>query len=125
MYMLMMVLDDSTKLGEVLMAWEEAGIFGVTILESTGINRILTRTQAHPAMMRFGGMFGSQRVGHNTLFTVIDSLALAEEAVSATEKVLGDLSQPDTGLIFVLPVVQAWGLSKEYTTPISIEQDKQ
>ncbi|MCK5923394.1 MAG: hypothetical protein KAG66_20835, partial [Methylococcales bacterium] len=62
MYMLIMVIDDIRHLGEILQAWRNAGISGVTILESTGINRVLPRQRAQSAMMGFSGMFGTGRV---------------------------------------------------------------
>lgn len=111
MYMLVMVLDDTAHLNDVLTAWDQAGVGGVTIIESTGINRVLQRHSADIAYARFSQIFGSGRVGHNTLFTVIDSLELAEEAVKATEAVLGDLTEPDKGIIFALPVAETWGLT--------------
>ncbi|WP_420631313.1 hypothetical protein [Candidatus Leptofilum sp.] len=111
MYMLMMVLDDTAHLNDVLNAWESAGVGGVTIIESTGLHRVLRRHSADMAFVGFSQMFGSARVGHNTLFTVIDDLELAEAAVSATEAVLGDLTEPDKGIIFALPVAKTWGLT--------------
>lgn len=110
MHMLIMVLDDSTRLNEVLEAWTGAGVRGVTILESTGLNRVFRRKAADPMYAGFSQIFGSGRVGHNTLFAVVDDIGVAEAAVSATENVLGDLTQPDTGIIFAVPVTQSWGM---------------
>lgn len=109
MLMLVMVLDDVAHLNDVLQAWTDAGVGGVTILESTGIDRILRREQADSAFAGFSQLFGSGRVGHNTLFAIIDNLATAEAAVAATERVIGDLRGPSTGIIFAMPVLQAWG----------------
>lgn len=114
MYMLIMVLDDSTRLREVLQAWKEAGIRGVTIMESTGVNRLLPGVASESAFTGSGQLFGSGRVGHNTLFAVIESLAVAETAVAATETILGDLTQPHTGIIFAVPVAQTWGMPEPY-----------
>lgn len=114
MYMLIMVLDDSAHLNEVLQAWINAGVQGVTILESTGINRVLPRPTPQPMFAGFSHIFGSGRVGHNTIFAVIEELAVAEAAVAATETVLGDLSQPNTGIIFAVPVARAWGMPEPY-----------
>ncbi|MFQ5399623.1 MAG: hypothetical protein ACE5E7_08505 [Anaerolineae bacterium] len=114
MYMLIMVLDDSARLNDVLSAWVEAGVKGVTILESTGVNRVLPRPSAGPMYAGFSQIFGSGRVGHNTIFAVIDDLETAEAAVAATEAVLGDLTKPHTGIIFALPVVQTWGMPEPY-----------
>ncbi|MDT8307406.1 MAG: hypothetical protein RRC07_15855 [Anaerolineae bacterium] len=110
MYMLIMVVDDVEHLPEVLEAWVGAGVQGVTILESTGINRVLRRTQARAMFMGFSQLFGEAAVGHNTLFAVIDSLDIARAAVAATEAVIGDLRQPHTGIIFAVPVAMTWGL---------------
>ena len=110
MHMLIMVLDDSTRLNEVLEAWTSAGIRGVTILESTGLSRVLRRKSADPVYAGFSQIFGSARVGHQTMFAVVDSIEVAQKAVTATEAVLGSMSQPDTGIIFAVPVAQAWGL---------------
>jgi hypothetical protein len=112
-YLLIMVLDDSNRLYEVLEAWRTAGIRGTTILESTGLNRVLPRHTAQPMFAGFSQMFGGGRVGHQTLFAIIDSLELAEAAVSATEAVIGKLTDPNTGIMFVTPVLQVWGLPKK------------
>lgn len=114
MYMLMMVLDDSSRLNEVLEAWIAAGVKGVTVLESTGVNRLLTRISSSPSYAGFAQMFGSGRVGHNTLFAVIDDLELADQAVAKTEEVLGDLTKPHTGIVFALPIARTWGLPEPY-----------
>lgn len=115
MYLLVMVLDNVRRLDEVLRAWVEAGVRGVTILESTGINRVLQRPDAQPAYMGFSRVFGGGRVGHNTLFAVIESVDIAHAAVEATERVLGDLSKPNTGIVFMLPVTETWGLPEPYS----------
>ena len=114
MYMLMMVLDDSAHLNDVLRAWVEAGVKGVTIMESTGVNRVLPRPVAGPMFAGFSQIFGSGRVGHNTIFAVIDDMETAEAAVAATEGVLGDLTKPHTGIIFAVPVAKTWGFPEPY-----------
>jgi hypothetical protein len=114
MFLLIMVLDDSTRLNEVLTAWRDAGVRGITILESTGLNRVLPRHTPQPMFAGFGQVFGGGRVGHHTLFAIIDTLGLAEAAVTATEVIIGDLAGPHTGIVFALPVAQVWGLPEPY-----------
>lgn len=110
MYLLVMVLDDVAHRDDVLQAWVEAGVGGVTILESTGINRVLRRTKAQPMFMGFGQIFGGARVGHNTLFAIVESMDVADAAVRATEEIIGDLTKPDTGVIFAVELSKTWGL---------------
>ena len=114
MFLLIMVLDDSTRLNEVLEAWKGAGIPGITILESTGLNRILPRHTAKPMYAGFSQVFGSGRVGHHTLFAIINSLELANAAAEATELVMGDLTLPHTGIMCALPIAQTWGIPEPY-----------
>ena len=111
MYLLVMVLDDTRRLQEILDAWTGAGTPGITILESTGVNRVLSRRSPDAAFAGFGQIFGGGLVGHQTIFSVIPGLDVAEKAAAATEAVLGKLSEPHTGVMFVLPVALAWGLS--------------
>jgi len=110
MYLLVMVLDDLEHLNDVLNAWTEVGVPGITILESTGVNRVLQRDTADAAFAGFSQIFGSGRVGHNTIFSVIADLELAEKAVTATEKVVGPMADPHTGIMFVMPLTKTWGI---------------
>jgi hypothetical protein len=114
MYLLIMVLDDSTRLNDVLGAWKEAGVPGITILESTGLNRVLPRHTAQPMYAGFSQVFGGGRIGHHTLFAVISSLEMANAAAEATESVLGDLTKPHTGIMFAVPISQSWGVPEPY-----------
>lgn len=111
MYMLIMVLDDVSHLTDVLAAWERAGIRGVTILESTGLHRVLLRHRPGAAFAGFTRVFGNNYVGHNTLFAVVDDMAIIEAAVAATEQIIGKLDEPHTGIMFALPVSRVWGAS--------------
>jgi hypothetical protein len=110
MYMLIMVLDDPSRLNEVLAGWEGAGVRGVTILESTGLHRVLMRHRPQAAYAGFSQIFGAGRVGHNTLFAVVDGMATVESAAAATEQIVGKLDDPNTGILFALPVARVWGL---------------
>lgn len=45
--------------------------------------------------------------------TVIHDEGLIEKLVEQTEKVVGSLDDPDTGVLFVLPVMRAYGIKKQ------------
>ncbi len=109
MFMLMMVLDDVSHLDNVLQAWQSAGVHGVTILESTGMQRVIERRKPSTARGAFGGLFSSM-VGHKTIFAVVEDLEMAEEALQQAEAIIGSLSEPNTGIAFLVPVIAAWGL---------------
>lgn len=110
MYMLIMALDDSSRLNEVLSGWEGAGVRGVTILESTGLHRVLLRHRPQAAYAGFSQFFGTGHGGNNTLYAVVEDMATVVAAAAATEKIIGKLEDPNTGILFALPVARVWGL---------------
>ncbi len=115
MYLLVCVLDDPEKLTAVLEGWTQAGVGGITVLESTGVQRMRQRAsrQDVPLFMGFSRLLRTDEYSHNTLFAVVPDMGVVQRAVAATEAVTGDLNQPHTGILFVMPVAAAWGLPAE------------
>jgi len=48
-----------------------------------------------------------------SLFTVVKDEKTAKRIISATRDVVGDLNEPDTGLLVLMPVEQIEGLKKK------------
>ena len=57
-------------------------------------------------------LVAGRELHHRTLFSVIDDEETLERAIAATERIVGDLSNPHTGLLFVLPVSRVLGIVK-------------
>jgi nitrogen regulatory protein P-II 1 len=114
MQILVMVLDDPELLTQVLKAWSEAGIPGATITESWGIRRIcdLAGCEEVSTFLGFTRVTRPEEVNHFTLFSVVEDMDIIERAVAATEKIVGEMDQPHTGLMFTLPVTKVWGIPK-------------
>ncbi len=106
MYMVMFVLDDSDRLDEVLDAWRAIGVSGVTIVETTGAYRRQLRRRVLGARYTFGRGMGAANVevGHHTLFVIVPDETLVHACTQAAERIVGDLDQPNTG------VLAAWRL---------------
>ena len=115
MYLILFVLSDYTYLEDVLVAWEEAGVRGITILPSTGLARMRQAAlrEDMPLFPSLEDMFEGQENLNRTLFTVIDSDNMVERVVAATEGVIGPLTNPNTGILIVLPVARVYGLQKK------------
>lgn len=101
MHMIFFVLDDPDKLIDVLTAWENVGMTGVTILESTGMHRVTHK--AFP--MRYLPAFYSNEEPHQTLMAIVQDESCITACLLATESIVGDLNNPNTG------VFTAWPLS--------------
>lgn len=109
--LLVLVLDNLEQCPDVLDAWEAAGVTGVTILESTGLNRMRQGIRDdYPLLPSLRSLLAGSETHHRTLFSVIEDETVLERAIAATQRVVGDLSQPYTGLLFVVPVSQVLGL---------------
>ncbi len=114
-FQILCVLNDPEKEEDLLDAWEEAGVGGVTILHSTGLGRMrgLSLRDDLPLMPSLGSLFQHEEYLNRTLFTIVDGEDLVDKVVEATQKITGDLSLPHTGLLVVLPVARAYGLKKK------------
>ncbi len=112
--MVIFVLDDIYRCQDILDAWEAAGIIGVTILESSGLGRVRQAgiRDDLPLMPSLSDLFKRAETRHRTLFTVAQDQEKIDALVEATQSVVGDLEQPNTGILFVLPVSQVYGRSK-------------
>jgi hypothetical protein len=109
MFMVMFVLNDPDQLDALLEAWDNAGIGGATILESTGIHR---RKRRVIPMRYLYQTTGPQEEGHFTLLAIVDSEELVQRCLEATEGLVGDLTQPNTGIFTAWPLEMVKGLPK-------------
>jgi nitrogen regulatory protein PII len=112
-HVLVLVLENLRLCQDVLRAWEEAGAPGVTVLESTGLARLRAALRDDlPLMPSLRDVLSAHEMHHRTLFTVIEDEAVLKRVVEATERVVGDFSEPHTGILFAVPVAFGLGLRK-------------
>ena len=112
-FIVVFILNDLDHCQNILDAWENAGIRGITILESSGLGRIRQAALLDdlPLMPSLHDLFVTES-NHRTLFTVIKSQEKIDAIVEATQSIVGDLENPNTGLLFVMPVSQVYGKGK-------------
>jgi nitrogen regulatory protein PII len=112
-HLVVLVLDNLLQFPGVLRAWEEAGAPGVTILESTGLRRVLGAARDDlPLLPSLRDVIVGSELHHRTLFSVVEDEATVERLIAATESVVGDFGEPHSGLLFVVPVSRVLGLQK-------------
>jgi nitrogen regulatory protein P-II 1 len=110
-HLLVFVLDNIERCADVMDAWEGAGVTGITILESTGLARIREGLRDDfPLMPSLRSLLAGREMHHRTLFSVIHDDETLDRAIAATQGVVGDLYEPYSGLLFVLPVSRVVGL---------------
>jgi hypothetical protein len=113
-YLVVLIVDNIDDCHLILDAWEVAGVPGITILPSTGIGHIRHAglRDDMPLMPSLEDLFESEEVHHRTLISVVDSQELIDKMVATVQQIIGDLEDPHTGFLFVVPVIQTYGLGK-------------
>lgn len=105
MYLIVLVLNKTEYLREVLKAFTELGIKGATILDSIGAGRMRNLDGHYIPLV--GGLMRVLENGypHNrTIFSVVESKEIALKAADRIEEIVGDLTVPGTGIFFCVPV---------------------
>jgi hypothetical protein len=108
----MAVLNDPSRMCEVLDAWQALGIKDATIVDSTGLHRARRLRDDLPLFPSVHDLLESTEDHHRTLWSVVDDALNLDAVVVATERILGPLDQPHAGLLVAVPVLKVWGLRK-------------
>ncbi len=112
--MLVLVLDDPDKFSAIIDAWEDIGIPGVTMLDSIGSRQLRknARRDDLPLIPSLRAVVAGTEEHNRTLFTVLEDDDLLERAIEAAQEIVGDFMDPQTGILFVVPVSRTWGVPK-------------
>lgn len=109
--LLVVILEQRSKLPELLEAWQEAGVPGVTIMPCAGA----IRARSWLSMLGLAGidrMFESAVLPQRMLLAAIDDDEALARAEAAAERIVGDFDQPNSGLLMVIPLARVSGLHK-------------
>lgn len=115
MFLVIFVLNDPDRLEDLLIAWEDAGVRGATVLFSTGLGRIRklpTWRDDMPLIPSLKDFYSVPENLNRTIFTAVNTQSEVDAIVAATQKVVGPLDEEETGLLLVLPLSQAFGMNK-------------
>jgi hypothetical protein len=113
--LIVLVLDDANKVTEVVNAWLEAGVPGVTLLDSAGLGHEFAQHGVRSDVSFMPSLESLLRVREEhsrTLFSVVLDGFNVDALIAATEAITGELHSPDTGILFTLPVTRARGLHR-------------
>ena len=105
--LMVFVLNREEFLGEILAGFLEIGISGATVLDSTGMGRILAYDI--PIFAGLRGVLTGGRPHNKTIFSVLPDQETFQKAFELIEDICGSLDDPGNGVLFALPVVDARG----------------
>lgn len=114
-YLVILVLDDVNLSPNVFDAWEKAGVGGLTIIESTGLARMRQKQGYRddlPLMPSIRALLRSDEEHHRTIFSIVEGDEMVTRLIAATEAIVGELSEPNTGVLFALPLSHVAGVPR-------------
>ena len=108
--MVMLVLHDLSHFNPVMAAWRDAGAPAITILDSVGTRELEEQVARDdlPLMPSVRDLLQSDDAPRKTIFTIVED-AVVDPLIEATEKVMGNLSEAQKGILIVLPVTRVVG----------------
>ncbi len=118
MKLIMLITAQVEKGLDVAQSWQEAGAPGVTILRSYGLYSLQKAIQHGdvelPRMVSsvaaaMAHIIDSVEQNGEILLSIVDA-DMVDQLVEAASKVLGDLTEPDSGLLLVIDVERAIGV---------------
>jgi len=113
--MVWFVLHNAGLLSDVLSAWKESGVLGITILASTGLRRLAESNALRddiPLIPSLEDLLSDEETLNRTLFSIVENDEMVDKVVKATEAVVGDLDEPNTGILCVIPITRVYGLNR-------------
>lgn len=112
MEMLMVILKKVELVDEVMQKLAETGVKGGTIVEGTGMAKALVNMEDIPIF----GMLRHMLVDEEKMTSKLLIFVLKEEQVKVTrdtiKEVIGDLSEPNTGIMFSIPIKDVEGFGE-------------
>jgi len=104
MKLVIYVMNKITLLDKFLKELNANGIKGATIISSTGMGRKLFGNEDSPMFGGLRTLFEGTRPESNVIMMVVKDDEQVEIIYKIIDDVAGDLSQPNSGIAFTLPI---------------------
>ncbi len=113
-FLVITTIDDFDLLEDVLKAWTRIGVRGATVIESSGMGRLVAGgiRDDFPLMPHLSNFLNVRNETSRTIFSVVAEEATVEAMAAEAERIVGSFNQPNTGIMFVVPVLKAYGLDR-------------
>ena len=115
MYLIILFLHNPDLLEELMEAWDQEGVNGATILFSVGMGKFLEKQGLRddiPLIPSLEDFYEASETLSRTIFATVKEETLIDKIVAATQRVMGDLNQPENGMLLVMPVLKSYGFYK-------------
>jgi nitrogen regulatory protein PII len=113
MQALVMVLNKVDYLESILKEFMNSGVRGATVIDSTGMVRILNETDTSdvPIFGTIKMLLNESYPYNKTIFVVLEDEQV-DAAIDAVKKVAGEDLKPIVGILFTVPVSRVEGITR-------------
>ena len=107
---LVTVLNKIELLDRLLDEFEKVGVSGATVISSVGMAHALAEHEESHFISSFRAFFDVSHSESKTVF-IVCSDEMAEKAMDAVRRIVGDLNEPDSAIMFSVPLLYIEGIS--------------
>jgi len=107
--MMVLILEKEEYLTQILTELSDNGIKSATVTNSTGMMGHLSSLGDEQIISTLRPLFTPAHTENKTIFMLLDEEKV-ETARKTIREVLGDLSQPETGIMFAVPTLFTEGI---------------
>ena len=120
MFLLVVVLNSDAHVHKVLEGFTAIDVGGATVVDSRGMGLMLAADI--PIVASIARLLGGSPVQESsrTIFSVISNRKVLERAKKIVLDAVGDMTQKGVGIMFVVPVSEAYGLIEPELLPADI-----
>ncbi len=104
MKLLVFVLNKIEKLDNLLHELKLRNVSGATIIEGTGMVRELIENDDMGFLLSLKSLFDNPRKPSKVMMMVVKNEEEVKTVIETVDKVVGDLSEPNSGILFTIPV---------------------
>lgn len=124
MKLVVLITAQPEKGMSIAQAWQDYGAPGITILQAHGFHSLRREVERGEIELpralvsmasALANLMQEAEARSQIIFSLVSDEALVDRLIAATTSVLGDLTEPDNGILFVLDVERALGV-RQYGT---------
>ena len=111
MYLLVSILKQTQPLSDIIAGFGSCGITGSTVLNATGMGRVLMQAKAASQLSdQINKVIADLESSNNVILTVVKDKETLDKAIDVVKSFCGDLGEPGKGILFALPLEVVEGL---------------
>lgn len=104
MQLIFIIIKQQNKIDDLMVALANAGVHGATIIESAGMAKSLYKLESMPSVDVLRHILNKEDANASQTVLIAVEDEMVDTVRNTTKEVLGDMSVPNAGVIFGVPI---------------------